>query len=57
LEKTVGQGFFCRNSKTVELFRFLYFALKAGVMTQLSSIDFMHPSMLVDLHCGVTENV
>jgi hypothetical protein len=38
---TNGQGLFRSNSEKAERFRFLSFALQAGVMTQFSWIDFI----------------
>ena len=35
------------KAEKAELFRFMSFALEAGVVTQLSWIDFMHPDKLL----------
>ena len=49
MKKASGQGLFRRNSETAERFRILFFALQAGVVTQLFQIDFMRPSTFVEL--------
>ena len=48
-KKASGQGLFRRNSETAERFRILFFALQAGVVTQLFWIDCMQPDTLAEL--------
>ena len=49
MKKASGQGLFRRNSEMAERFRILFFALQAGVVTQLFWIDCMQPDTLAEL--------
>ena len=49
MKKARGQGLFRRSSEMAERFCILFFALQAGVVTQLFWIDCMQPDTLAEL--------
>ena len=55
-EKASGQGLIRDNSETAERFRLLFFAMQAGVVTQLLQIDFLLPDTLLELRRGLQIN-